>query len=48
RTGRPTEDLLEGLSRARQRGLIEEVRGRIRPTPRGLDFLNDLQSIFLH
>ncbi|NBT76312.1 MAG: oxygen-independent coproporphyrinogen III oxidase-like protein [Betaproteobacteria bacterium] len=48
RTGRPTEDLLEGLSRARQRGLIEEVRGRMRPTPRGLDFLNDLQSIFLH
>lgn len=47
RTGRPIEDLLPGLSQAQAKGLASREGGWIRPTARGLDFLNDLQMLFL-
>jgi oxygen-independent coproporphyrinogen-3 oxidase len=36
-----------GLARARERGLLLDEGGRIRPTQLGLRFLNDLQALFL-
>lgn len=47
RTGRPVEDLLGGVTQAQAKGLLENRDGFWRPTPRGLDFLNDLQALFL-
>jgi coproporphyrinogen III oxidase-like Fe-S oxidoreductase len=47
RTGLPVATLEPGLRRAEAKGLIERSLERIRPTDRGLRFLNDLQQIFL-
>jgi oxygen-independent coproporphyrinogen-3 oxidase len=49
RTGLPLSALQPGLSQAQQRGLLEpgEAPGWWRPTPRGFDFLSDLQALFL-
>ena len=35
------------LAEAERSGLIERDLQRVRPTPRGFDFLNDLQALFL-
>ena len=47
RTGLPLTALQAALATAEQRGLIERDLRRVRPTVRGFDFLNDLQSLFL-
>ncbi len=49
RTGLPLSTVLPRLHEARQRGLLawDEARDHVMPTPRGLDFLSDLQSLFL-
>ena len=47
RTGSSLAAIEPQLQRAEQRGLIERYLERIRPTPLGLRFLNDLQSEFL-
>jgi oxygen-independent coproporphyrinogen-3 oxidase len=49
RSGMPTSAVQDTLDRARQRGLLEidELRGVVRPTVRGFDFLSDLQAMFL-
>lgn len=47
RTGRPAEDLLQGIAQAGERGLLTTVDGYWRATPRGFDFLNELQALFL-
>jgi oxygen-independent coproporphyrinogen-3 oxidase len=47
-TGRPLEDLLGGVTRARALGLMEQREGIWRPTTRGLDLLSDLQILFMH
>lgn len=47
RTGRPVEDLLPGVMRAEAKGLLQGRAGRWKASPLGLDFLNDLQALFL-
>ena len=47
RTGLPLTALQQGLTTAEQRGLIERDLHWVKPTARGFDFLNDLQSLFL-
>jgi oxygen-independent coproporphyrinogen-3 oxidase len=48
RTGLDSASLVDGLARAREKGLIEEVSGGIwRATELGQRFLNDLQAEFL-
>ncbi len=47
RTGLSFAALAENLSKAQAQGLMEAQPGRIRPTPRGQRFLNNLQQIFL-
>jgi oxygen-independent coproporphyrinogen-3 oxidase len=47
RTGLPLSALEPALARAVQRGLLEQGEGFVRPTPRGFDFLSDLQRFFL-
>ncbi len=48
RTGVPARGLAPAVDRAVQRGLLEPRNGPgWRPTPRGLQFLNDLQILFL-
>jgi coproporphyrinogen III oxidase-like Fe-S oxidoreductase len=48
RTGQPLTTIEPALERAEQRGLIErDASSRVRPTPRGFDFLSDLQALFL-
>jgi oxygen-independent coproporphyrinogen-3 oxidase len=56
RTGLPPSAIAAGVAQACERGLLEVVDasgahgplGRVlRPTPRGFDFLSDLQEIFL-
>ena len=47
RTGLSAAVLAAPLRRALAAGLIDPDPSRLRATPRGLDFLNDLQSIFL-
>lgn len=47
RTGVAFAALGPGLEQARSRGLIEAGAERLRATPLGLRFLNDLQAIFL-
>ncbi len=47
RTGLPLSALEPGLTQGLQRGLLENVDARVRPTDRGFDFLSDLQSLFL-
>jgi len=49
RTGLPLSSIAKALDEAAARGLIErdEAFGVVRPSARGYDFLNDLQSLFL-
>jgi putative oxygen-independent coproporphyrinogen III oxidase len=47
RTGLPLTAIQAGLNAAEQKTLIERDFTHIKPTARGLDFLSDLQSLFL-
>ena len=47
RTGLPVTAIAKGLEEAERKGLIERDFVRVKPTERGFDFLNDLQSLFL-
>lgn len=47
RTGLPLSAIQRPLQQAERRGLIERDLHHLRPTTRGLDFLSDLQSLFL-
>ena len=47
KTGLPLTAVQKGLEEAERKGLIERDFVRVRPTERGFDFLNDLQSLFL-
>ena len=47
RTGFPLTLVQSALEAAEQRGLIERDHVRLRPTPLGRRFLNDLQALFL-
>ncbi len=47
RTGMPLSALQTGLDQAQQQGLLERVGEQVRPSTRGFDFLNDLQTLFL-
>jgi oxygen-independent coproporphyrinogen-3 oxidase len=47
RTGLPVTAIAQALEQAEHRGLIERDLGRVRPSARGFDFLNDLQAMFL-
>ncbi|HSN33132.1 MAG TPA: radical SAM family heme chaperone HemW, partial [Ideonella sp.] len=47
RTGLPLSALRGPLDEAERRGLVERDLQRVRPTPRGYDFLSDLQALFL-
>lgn len=47
KTGLPFTAIQKGLEDAERKGLIERDFVRAKPTVRGFDFLNDLQSLFL-
>ena len=47
RTGLPPAAIAEGLAAAERRGLLRLGLHDVQPTPRGFDFLNDLQLLFL-
>ncbi|WP_162577617.1 radical SAM family heme chaperone HemW [Variovorax sp. PBL-H6] len=47
RTGLAVTAIQRGLEDAERKGLIERDLARVWPTSRGLDFLSDLQAIFL-
>ena len=47
RTGLPLSALEPGLTQALDKGLLAREGERVWPTERGLDFLSDLQSLFL-
>jgi oxygen-independent coproporphyrinogen-3 oxidase len=47
KTGLPFTAIQKGLDEAERKGLIERDFVNVRPTERGFDFLNDLQSLFL-
>jgi putative oxygen-independent coproporphyrinogen III oxidase len=47
RTGLPLSAIEPALAEAERRGLIQRDVARVRPTPRGYDFLSDLQALFL-
>ncbi|NMM13490.1 MAG: oxygen-independent coproporphyrinogen III oxidase-like protein [Rhodoferax sp.] len=47
RTGLAITAIQKGLEEAERKGLIERDFARIKPSVRGFDFLNDLQSLFL-
>ena len=47
RTGLSVAALQRGLAAAESQGLVERDFVRVCPTPRGFDFLNDLQTLFL-
>ena len=47
RTGLPLSAIEPALAQAQQRGLIEQVDQRVKPSERGFDFLNDLVELFL-
>jgi oxygen-independent coproporphyrinogen-3 oxidase len=47
RTGQTWSQAAAGLAEARNRGLLEETGGMIRPSPLGWRFVNDLQALFL-
>ena len=47
KTGLPFTAIQKGLDEAERKGLIERDFVRVKPTERGFDFLNDLQSLFL-
>ncbi len=46
RTGLPASAISAPLVQAEERGLIERCRGAIRPTPRGIQFLDDFLMLF--
>ncbi|MGH8706010.1 MAG: radical SAM family heme chaperone HemW, partial [Burkholderiales bacterium] len=47
RTGLQPQRIESGLRAAEEKGLIERDLSRVRPTPRGRRFLNDLVALFL-
>ena len=47
RTGLPITAIQKGLDEAERKGLLERDFTRVKPSVRGYDFLNDLQSLFL-
>jgi len=47
RTGLAVTAIQKGLEEAERKGLIERDFARVKPSVRGFDFLNDLQSLFL-
>ncbi len=49
RTGLPLSSVNAALAQAEAKGLIERdpATGTVKPTPRGFDFLSDLQALFL-
>jgi coproporphyrinogen III oxidase-like Fe-S oxidoreductase len=47
RTGLAITAIQKGLEEAERKGLIERDFAQVRPTVRGMDFLSDLQSLFL-
>ncbi|MBL8326666.1 MAG: oxygen-independent coproporphyrinogen III oxidase-like protein [Rubrivivax sp.] len=47
RTGMPLSAIEPALAQALRRGLVERREDVVAPTPRGLDFLSDLQGLFL-
>jgi len=47
RTGLPTSAIDATLDEAQRRGLLQLQATQVRPTPRGFDFLSDLQAMFL-
>ena len=47
RTGLAMTAIQKGLDEAEHKGLIERDLARVKPSLRGFDFLNDLQSLFL-
>ncbi len=47
RTGLPRESLQASLERAEQRGWLENSPQRIRPTPAGMNWLNELLELFI-
>jgi putative oxygen-independent coproporphyrinogen III oxidase len=47
RTGLPITAIQKGLVEAESKGLIERDFVSVKPTTRGMDFLSDLQSLFL-
>ena len=47
KTGLPFTAIEQALLEAERKGLIERDFIRVKPTERGFDFLNDLQSLFL-
>jgi putative oxygen-independent coproporphyrinogen III oxidase len=47
RTGQSVAAIDAALQRAASQGLIERDGALVRPTPRGFDFLSDLQALFL-
>jgi oxygen-independent coproporphyrinogen-3 oxidase len=47
RTGMPLSAIRAPLDKALAQGLVEQDGGWVRPTTRGMDFLSDLQSLFL-
>lgn len=47
RTGQPPATIAPQLQRLRQRGLLEDGEDRIVPTPRGLQFLNEILLEFM-
>ena len=47
RTGLPLSAAEGALLKGEQRGLIGRDLARVWPTPRGFDFLSDLQALFL-
>lgn len=47
RTGLPLSALEAPLAEAQRRGLLTRDASRVQPTPRGFDFLSDLQALFL-
>jgi len=47
RTGLPPSSIAKAMEQGRARGLLEAHPARIAATPKGFDFLSDLQSLFL-
>ncbi len=47
RTGLPTSSIEAGLSQGQSKGLLQRDGQHVHPTPRGMDFLSDLQALFL-
>jgi len=47
RTGLPPSSIAKAMEKGRSRGLLEVDPARIAATPKGFDFLSDLQSLFL-